>query len=206
MNQANDLPFSEACERNKEPVLEVLTEVLPEHGTVLEIGSCTGQHIVYFAPRLPGLTWQPSDQSGYLAGLAARLDQEGAPNIRSVLELDVTATWPDGEFDAVYSANTAHIMGWNSVRAMFAGIARVVIPGGVFCLYGPFNENGRFSAPSNERFDHQLRLQNPEMGIRDVVDLESLANRHQMMLEKRLALPANNELLVFRINNELNGN
>ena len=205
MNKSTHLPFSEPCERNKDPILDVLTKVLPVRGSVLEIGSCTGQHVVYFAPRMPALSWQPSDQAGYLAGLIARLELEGAPNIRPALELNVMDIWPKGPFDAVYSANTAHIMGWEAVVAMFKGIADLIRPGGVFCLYGPFNENGDFSAPSNQRFDHQLRLQNPKMGIRDVEDLVSLARRHQMMLGQRFTLPANNELLVFRREDESTG-
>ena len=111
-----ELPFSESCERNKEPILGALKQVFPEQGCVLEIGSCTGQHLVFFARALPNLTWQPSDQKEYLPGLARRVNLEGSANILDAVELDVTRSWPEGHFDAVYSSNTAHIMGWPTTR------------------------------------------------------------------------------------------
>ena len=193
----NALAYSEACERNKQPILEVLGTVLPASGRVLEIGSGTGQHVVHFARALPRIEWQPSDRKEYLADLAQRLEREGAPNIQPALELDVGASWPDGPFAAVYSANTAHIMSWGEVRDMFEGVGRVLAPGGVFCLYGPFNEDGAFTAPSNAAFDHQLRQRDPHMGLRDLRDLESLARAHRMTRVNRFMLPANNQLLVF---------
>jgi hypothetical protein len=194
----NELPFSDACERNKEPILGVLQQALPEAGVVLEIGSCTGQHVVYFAAALSGLTWQPSDQIEYLGGLSGRIVQETGANVLSAIELDVTKTWPARRFHAVYSANTAHIMNWDSVCAMFAGTGSVLVPGGPFCLYGPFNEGGRFTSKSNEEFDFSLRARDPGMGVRDLEALESLANDHQMKLKQQFRLPANNSLLVFR--------
>jgi len=200
----NDLPFSDACERNKEPILGVLEQVLPKQGCVLEIGSCTGQHVVFFAEKLPGLTWQPSDQKEYLAGLSARTRQQGSANIMDPLELDVMKTWPGRRFDAVYSSNTAHIMNWTSVCAMFSGVGRILRPDGIFCLYGPFNENGRFTSTSNEEFDRGLRARDPAMGIRELADLESLANDHQLELMQQYRLPANNSLLVFQKNRGVN--
>ncbi len=197
MNQP-ELPFAPACERNKQPILDVLRDALPAHGVVLEIGSATGQHIVYFASHLPQLTWQPSDQQEYLPGLAARIEYEGGENIRPPFELDVTQTWPDQVFDAVYSANTAHIMSWDAVCDMFAGIGRCLRQGGVFCLYGPFNENGEFTADSNRAFDQQLRSRDPAMGIRDLRQLEIQAAQQHIHLQQRHHLPANNQLLVFR--------
>ena len=192
------LPFAEACERNKRPILEALREVFPNEGRVLEIGSCTGQHLVFFARSFPELTWQPSDRAEHLEGLAARIAAEGGPNILSAMELDALGAWPDTLFDAVYSSNTAHIMSWEMVCGMFAGTGRVLRPGGVFCLYGPFNENGRFTAPSNEEFDRGLRVRDASMGIRSREALDSLARRHQMDLVRQFRLPANNSLLVFR--------
>ena len=194
---SNGLPFSPACERNRQPILEALRQVLPEHGTVLEIGSGTGQHVVYFAEHLPGLQWQPSDRPEYLSGLRRRLGEEGGPNIRDPIVLDVLEEWPGGLFAAAYSANTAHIMGWPAVVAMFEGVGRRLQPGGVFCLYGPFNENGQFTAPSNAAFDAQLRGQSPEMGLRDIEAIEALAVARGMGLEQRFRMPANNQLLVF---------
>jgi hypothetical protein len=192
-----ELPFSASCERNRNPILDALKQVLPEKGTVLEIGSATGQHVVYFAGNLPGLFWQPSDRSEYLPGLAQRLQVEGGANIAEPMELDVLAEWPDGPFAAIYSSNTVHIMNWQAVCAMFAGVARRLDPGSVFCLYGPFNEKGAFTAPGNEAFDGRLREENPEMGIRDLEALESLGMGHQLRILARFQLPANNQLLVF---------
>jgi cyclopropane fatty-acyl-phospholipid synthase-like methyltransferase len=191
------LPFSEACERNKEPILEALLQVFPTRGKVLEIGSCSGQHVVFFAPSFPELTWQPSDQSEYLDGLSARIRQEGSPNILQAIVLDVMDAWPGQLFDAVYSANTAHIMSWEAVCATFAGVGMSLPRGGVFGLYGPFNEGGRFTSASNEEFDRSLRARDPVMGIRDLEALDSLAHRHQMKLTQQYLLPANNRLIVF---------
>ena len=193
-----DLPFAPACERNKQAIWEVLEQVLPASGTVLEIGSGTGQHVVHFAAQSPELQWQPSDRREYLPGLRLRLQHEGGSNILPPVMLDVLENWPEQVFDAVYSANTAHIMGWPAVCAMFQGVARRLIKGGVFCLYGPFNENGAFTAPSNAAFDAQLKSQDPEMGLRDIEALESLALEQHISLERRFQMPANNQLLVFR--------
>jgi len=193
-----NLPFSEACERNKHPILEVLRQTLPEEGSILEIGSCTGQHVVCFAPEFPNLKWQPSDQAEYLQGLIFRLKAEGCGNIMPAVELDVLGRWPHQVFDAAYSANTAHIMGWPAVQAMFGGVARHLAADGVFCLYGPFNRDGKYTSASNEDFDRNLKARDASMGIRDIADLVSLAERHYMKLEREIPLPANNQLLVFR--------
>ena len=192
------LPFAEACERNKQPILDVLGRVLPADGRILEIGSGTGQHVVFFAPRFPCLLWQPSDCRENLDGISRRIEQEGGENTLSPIELNVLDQWPERVFDAAFSANTAHIMAWEAVCAMFAGLERHLAPGCVFCLYGPFNEGGRFTASSNQEFDRQLRARTPHMGLRDIDALESLAESHQMSLELRYAMPANNQLLVFR--------
>jgi len=191
------LPFSEACERNKKYILDALHRVFPDRGQVLEIGSCTGQHVVFFAPSFPELSWQPTDQRGYLEGLSARIRKEGSPNILEAAELDVTKAWPEQRFDAVYSSNTAHIMAWESVCAMFKGVGRSLVPGGVFCLYGPFNEGGRFTSASNEEFDRGLRARDPVQGIRDLEALELLAQGQKLQLKQQFRLPANNCLLVF---------
>ena len=198
----NQHPFADACERNKGPILEVLRQVLPSRGRILEIGSGTGQHVVYFAPHFPGLLWQASDRRENLDGILFRLEQEGSSNVLPPIELDVLEQWPEQVFDSVFSANTSHIMGWDAVCAMFAGLELHLAPGGVLCLYGPFNQRGQFTAPSNEEFDLQLRARSPHMGLRDVEALESLAQRHQMSLELQYAMPANNQLLVFKMKKE----
>jgi len=193
----SDIPFSEACERNKDPILGVLRQVFPEQGDVLEIGSCTGQHAVFFAEAFPGLTWQPSDQKEYLAGLCRRIRLKAPANVLRPIELDVNGIWPARLFQAVFSANTAHIMHWASVCAMFAGVGSTLQQSGPFCLYGPFNEGGRFTSLSNEQFDHGLRQRDPGMGIRDIGALTSLAAGHGLVLTRQFRLPANNSLLVF---------
>lgn len=197
MNRSVCAAFSPACERNKGPILAVLEEVLPGEGTVLEIGSGTGQHVVHFSAHLSGLRWQPSDREENLPGLRLRLHDEGGANILPPLTLDVTGPWPDGKFEAVYSSNTAHIMSWAGVCDLFAGVASHLAADGVFCLYGPFNENGGFTSLSNAAFDEQLRKENPDMGLRDIADLENLAACHQLRLARRFLLPANNQVLLF---------
>jgi cyclopropane fatty-acyl-phospholipid synthase-like methyltransferase len=197
MSRSPSPPFSPACERNKGPILAVLEQVLPRDGTVLEIGSGTGQHVVYFSAHLPHLRWQPSEREENLAGLRLRLQNEGGANILPPLTLDVRGAWPNTQFEAVFSANTAHIMSWAGVCDLFAGVAHHLAGSGVFCLYGPFNENGEFTAPSNAAFHEQLRRENPEMGLRDITDLENLADRQQLRLVNRFSLPANNQILQF---------
>jgi SAM-dependent methyltransferase len=194
----SELPFSEACERNKTPILEVLLALLPGRGHVLEIGSGTGQHVVHFAVHFPRLSWQPTDRRENLEALNARIRHEGRANILPAIELDVEAAWPDRCFAAAYSSNTAHIMPWRAVCAMFAGVGARLEPGGIFCLYGPFTVDGAHTASSNAEFDRQLRERDPEMGLRDVGALERLAGRHGLELEWSRKLPANNQLLLFR--------
>jgi SAM-dependent methyltransferase len=196
-----ELPFSPASERNRVPILEALEPRLSGPGRLLEIGSGTGQHAVYMAPRFPELEWLPTDRAEVLPGLRSRLALEGSDNLVAARALDVLSdSWPDGRFTAAFSANTSHIMHWNAVCAMLEGVADCLEPGAPFFLYGPFNINGGFTAPSNETFDRDLRRRDPGMGLRDLADLESQAGRHGMSLEERLPMPANNQLLVFRRN------
>ncbi len=192
------IPFSSAAERNQQPILDQLRKFLPQRGTVLEIGSGTGQHAVFLTRNLPGLSWQPSDRLENLAGLEARFLSEDSKRILPMLKLDVISDpWPGCSYEAAYSANTAHIMPWDAVVAMFTGLATHLVPGARFCLYGPFNIDNRFTSESNAQFDAQLRAGDSQMGIRDMAAIESLANLHQMRLESKLAMPANNFLLVF---------
>lgn len=194
-----DLPFAPASERNKGPILAVLRDVLPQRGSVLEIGAGTGQHAVFFAAEFPGLTWQTSERTSELDGLRARIDLQGGHGLPPPRALDVLAgPWPAGPFQAVYSANTAHIMSWPAVCALFGGVGRVLAPGGVFCLYGPFDVDGACTAPSNAEFDQSLRARDPAMGLRDTSELAALADAHGMDEEQRVEMPANNLLLVYR--------
>lgn len=192
-------PYSEACEENKVPILAMLREVFGDRQRVLEIGSGTGQHAVYFASHLPHLRWQTSDLPANLAGIRAWLDEAGLPNLPAPLALDVEqAAWPVGRVDAVFSANTAHIMSWRCVQSMFAGIGCVLDPGGVFTLYGPFSYRGRHTSESNARFDAWIRARDPAAGVRDFEALDALAGTAGLVLEADVEMPVNNRTLVWR--------
>jgi len=194
----NTLPHANATERNRQPILDQLHGLWPEKGTVLEIGSGTGQHAVFFTRHLRGLRWQPTDRQENLPGLEARFVAEGHKRILPAFKLDVlNDPWPEYLYDAAFSANTAHIMPWEAVQAMFTGVAARLVQNGRFCLYGPFNIGGAFTSPGNSQFDAHLRREDPQMGIRDMAELESLCNRHHMTLERKIAMPANNFILVF---------
>ncbi len=194
---AGTKPFSQACVNNRDPILAILKRVFAQRTAVLEIGTGTGQHAVYFAPELPHLIWQPSDCPEYLPGINAWLDDYPADNLRRPLELDVNGTWPEGPWDAIFSANTCHIMSWQSVEAMFAGIGRVTESTATLALYGPFKYGGRYTSESNARFDAHLREVAPHQGIRDLEDIEALAREQGLRLAEDNAMPANNQLLVF---------
>lgn len=195
----DNLPFSQACENNKAPILDRLQEIFVAPGKVLEIGSLTGQHAVYFATAMPHLQWQPSDhpESAHLS--RPRLEQADLPNVLPVFALNVgDANWPTERFRWAFSANTAHIMAWREVEHMFHGIGERLPKDGAFCLYGPFSDQGKYSSDSNRRFDQSLRAQATHMGIRDLADLSALAKSTGMWLAEKHDLPANNQLLVFR--------
>jgi hypothetical protein len=191
-------PFSEACERNKNPILQVLRRAFADVSGVLEIGSGTGQHAVHFAANLPHLTWYPTERAAGLADLDAGLRAASPGNMRPAAVLDVAQrVWPVRRVDGIFSANTLHIMSWDEVTAMFSGIDAVLLPRGVLCLYGPFLYGGRHTAASNERFDAQLRQRNPRSGIRDIDDVTTLAAAHGLNLAVDHDMPANNRLLQF---------
>ena len=181
-------PFSEPSERNRAPILEILKRVFKDRKRVLEIGSGTGQHAAYFAPELPHLVWQASDVADNLPGIRQWVSDP--------IELDVDKPWPRVQADAVFSANTCHIMSWPQVERLFAGIGRMGPE--VFALYGPFNYGGRHTSESNARFDAMLRSRDPLSGIRDVEAILELAGAAGLKLEEDNAMPANNRLLVFR--------
>jgi SAM-dependent methyltransferase len=193
------LPFSEACERNKGPILGVLRSVLADRRHVLEVGAGTGQHAVYFARQLPHLAWQPTDRAEYLPGLAARIRDEGPANLLSTLEIDVMqADWPATRADAIYSANTLHIMSWREVTAFFEGVGRVLTEGGVLVVYGPFRYSGRFTTESNAAFDRSLRERDPASGIRDFEAISALSRARALELRADHSMPANNQLLIWK--------
>ena len=192
------LPFSDACERNKGPILEVLRSAFAGCTRVVEIGSGTGQHAVHFARHLPHLQWQPTDRAEYLAGLAARVAQEGPGNLRPPFEFDVArpSSLP-GTFDAIFSANTLHIMSWPEVQAFFAYTGRALGPSGTLAVYGPFRYGGEFTTESNAHFDRALRERDPASGIRDFEAVDALAAAQGFVLVADHSMPANNQLLVW---------
>jgi SAM-dependent methyltransferase len=191
-------PYSESCERNRQPILSVLKRVFAKARTVLEIGSGTGQHAAYFAPELPHLVWQPSDVAEHLSGITLWIDECAAPNLRAPIELDVDKPWPAVAADAVFAANVCHIMSWPQVEHMFEGVGRVLASGGVFALYGPFNYGGRYTSESNARFDAMLRARDPASGLRDFKALVALARRSGLVMAEDNPMPANNRTLVWR--------
>jgi SAM-dependent methyltransferase len=192
------MPFSEACERNKDPILAVLRVEFAGCSQVLEIGSGTGQHAVHFARHLTHVTWHPTEQRRYLEDLAARVRHEGTTNLKAPLLLDVSqSVWPLRSVDAVFTANTLHIMSWPEVMALTQGIGSVLSPGGILCIYGPFRYAGAYTSPSNEQFDRTLRERDPRSGLRDIEAITALAKPYGLTLATDHDLPAFNRLLVF---------
>jgi len=194
-------PYSESCDQNREPILSVILPILADSRAVLEIGSGTGQHAVAFAAQMPQLTWHTSDQLEYHAGIRLWLDEARLENVRAPLTLDVMqADWPEIDVDAVFTANTAHIMGWQAVQAMFAGIGRLLPTAGHFLIYGPFNYGHQFTSESNARFDVWLKARDPRSGIRNFEDMLALAKDAGMVLKNDYAMPANNRILHWQKN------
>ena len=192
-------PYSEACERNRGPILEVLREAFAAARDVLEIGSGTGQHAVYFAQHLPHVTWHTSELPEHHAGIRSWMAEVALANIRAPVALDVCeAQWPVAAVDAVFSANTLHIMGSGAVQAMFQGIARVINPQGVVAIYGPFNYGGQFTSDINARFDASLRARGVGSALRDFEVVNALALGVGLELVRDVAMPANNHMLVWR--------
>jgi cyclopropane fatty-acyl-phospholipid synthase-like methyltransferase len=191
--------LSEACERNKDPILGVIAAAFASSRHILEIGSGTGQHAVHFARNLPWLTWQPTDTGEYLTGLQERIRLEGGANLHPALELDVRhRPWPVGPVDGVFSANTLHIMSWSSVQQFFRGIGEVLQPAGVLCIYGPFRYDGSYTSDSNLTFDRFLRERDPESGIRDLTAIQMLARQQGLQLKADHPMPANNQTLIWQ--------
>jgi SAM-dependent methyltransferase len=192
-------PYSAACEKNRGPILEVLSRYLQGSARVLEVGSGTGQHAVFFGAALPALSWLCSDLPANHAGIRAWLDDAALPNVEGPVTLDVAQRpWPQGPFDAVFSANTAHIMSWPRVRDLVAGAAEVLRPGGWLLLYGPFNYGGAYTSESNQRFDAWLAARDPASAIRDFEAVDGVAREVGLELVEDVAMPANNRTLVFR--------
>jgi cyclopropane fatty-acyl-phospholipid synthase-like methyltransferase len=197
-DSGSSLPHSDACERNKGAILAVLRAALSESGSVLEVGSGTGQHVVHFARELPHTRWLPTDTGAYLPGLQARLRVEAPANVTPAIELDVRMdAWAVPVVDAVFSANTLHFMSVECVREFFRGVHQVLSPSGLLIVYGPFNYGGEFSSPSNARFDAWLKETDPVRGIREFEWLNELAEARGLSLREDLLMPANNRALVW---------
>ncbi len=193
-----DKPFSESCVQNRDPILAVLRDVLADRNHVLEIGSGTGQHAVDFGAALPHLRWQTADVPPYHGGIRAWLDEAALPNVLPPIALDVNRhDWRTGRYDAVFSANTLHIMSWDSVQQFFAGVGSVLAPGGVLAVYGPFNYDGAFTSDSNARFDVWLKTRDPASGVRDFEAVDALAQAQGLVLQQDVTMPANNRTLVW---------
>ena len=192
-------PYSESCERNQKPILKVLQETLTNQQHVLEIASGTGQHAVYFGRALPHLSWQTSELTQNHEGILAWLNEIKLPNVLPPITINVNdAKWPVEIVDTVFNANTVHIITWPEVERLFAGIARVLNPSGILCLYGPFKYKGEFTSESNARFDALLKSRNKNSGIRDFETINRLAKTHDLLLVKDVAMPNYNQTLVWQ--------
>ena len=193
--------FSESCEQNKAPLLEVLQEVFNDRKAVLEIGSGSGQHAVYFAKHLQHLTWQPSDRAENLASIQAWAAEVALTNLQPPIELDVlNQPWNVQTVDAVFTANSLHIMSWDMVEQFFIGLEKVLDTSGKLLIYGPFSYSGKHTSPSNARFDQYLKQQNPLSGVRDFDDLDRLASQRGLTFIKDYPMPANNRCLLWEMN------
>lgn len=193
-----DKPYSEACERNKAPILEALRLQYAGVRRVLEVGSGTGQHALHFAAAMPQLVWQCSDVAENLPGIRERLDEANLPNLPAPLHFDVSLALPAGRYDAVFTANTLHIMGWPEVTRLFAALGGLLDQQGLFTAYGPLNYGGRFTSDSNQRFDAALRAADARRGIRDFEAVDALARHAGLMLLDDVAMPANNRCITWR--------
>ena len=200
--QAKDRLFSPSAARNREPLLQVLRQLLPFCGRALEIGSGTGEHITFFARHLPDWRWVPSDpDDDSRRSIAAWIAAEHLANVVPPLTIDASADlWgveDQAPFDVLLSLNMVHIAPWSAAQGLFAGAGRLLRPGGQLLLYGPFQEGGVHNAPSNVEFDLSLKSRNPDLGVRDIDDLQGLAHSNSLQLSHRFAMPANNQVLVF---------
>jgi SAM-dependent methyltransferase len=192
-------PFSQACENNKQYILEKLRHEFAPGSFVLEIGSLTAQHVGFFAQQLPDIHWQPSDMVANLPVVLAGLADCALPNIAAPLALDVAQQpWPIGLVDGIFSANTLHIMPYEHVERLFQGAGHVLRPGARLCVYGPFKYNGDFTTPSNADFDVWLKQRDPQSGVRDFEQVNTWAAAAGLQFRADHPLPANNQLLVWQ--------
>jgi len=191
-------PDAPACAKNREPILGLLREHFHDRRSVLEIGSGTGQHAIFFADRLPHLIWQTSDRPENLPGIAAWLAEAARANTPAPLDLDVLSSWPAARFDAIFSANTLHIMPWPAVERLFARLPEVLVEQAKVAIYGPFNYGGQFTSASNAGFDASLKEKAAHQGIRDFEAVNALAAKAGLSLLEDRAMPSNNRCLVWQ--------
>ncbi len=191
-------PFSQACENNKNHILKALQPALQNAGSVLEIGSGTGQHSVFFAKKLPHLQWYTSDREVNHQGIKLWHDEVQLANLHPPLLLDLNYSWPVNKVDAIYTANTFHIVSWELITRFFAGVNQHLNQQGVVCVYGPFKYKGEFTSPSNDEFNSLLQSRDSLSGIRDFEAVEQLAVQSGLKLLSDTAMPANNQLLIFK--------
>lgn len=204
----NTKPFSPSTERNREPILAVLREWLTDRTEVLEIGSGTGQHAVYFGAALPHLRWQTSEVAANLPGIRMWLAEAALPNTPPPLTFDLDPDFepPTGRFDAVFTANTLHIVSWQQVERLFASLPGLMRPGGLLMVYGPFKQNGEFSGPGDASFDEWLCTEAPHRGLRDLEAVDELAQRAGLTRIENRAMPANNRLIAWRMSPRMSPN
>ena len=193
-------PFSESCERNSAPILEVLKEVITtKDQRLLEIGAGTGQHAVYFAPEFPWLEWYPTDKSENIAGMSLWFSEAKIPNIQKPVRLDVTTDdFPKVKFDVVFTANTFHIMSWKECKSCMKLLGNRLREDSRAIIYGPFRYDGEHTSESNEKFDAWLKERNPQSGVRNFEDVLRAMESNGFVLEDDFPMPANNRILVFR--------
>lgn len=192
-------PYSESCDANKHPILQVIQPLLANANHVLEIGSGTGQHAVFFAHQMPHLVWQTSDQAQYHHGINQWLGDTKLDNTPPPLTLDVSQPeWPTIDADAIFTANSLHIMSWKNVQDCFAGVGQRLSENALFIIYGPFNYSGQYTSESNQRFDNWLKQRDPKSGIRDIDDLQALGQAAQLTLIDDIEMPVNNRILVWQ--------
>ncbi|WP_445145598.1 DUF938 domain-containing protein [Dyella sp. Tek66A03] len=193
-----DKPHAPSCERNRDPILDVLRVHFADRQNVLEIGSGTGQHAVHFAAALPQLLWQCTDRVENLPGIQLWLDEARLSNTPAPIELDVSGTWPIQRYDAVFSANTLHIMGWDEVERLFDHLADITTGDAKLIVYGPFNYGGQYTSESNAAFDQWLQARGAHMRIRDAEAVDALADAAGFKLVDDIAMPANNRCRVWQ--------
>ena len=192
------LPISLSCQNNRDPIIEQLVLLFKQTSKVLEIGSGTGQHAAWFSPRLPWLDWQPSDLENRQDDINKWLHAYPAPNLCKPIVLNVCEAWPKTPYDAVFSANTSHILSWKNVKYMITGAASVLPKDGIFCLYGPFKFRDIDMAPSNIAFDKRLKESSPNRGLRQVEMIDEIAQRLGLQMTGNLSMPKNNRILSWR--------